>query len=196
MAKNKGLLIGLGCGGALILGLIIVVTMFVGAKNRMVALNEQIDAQWAQVENQLKRRNDLIPNLVSTVKGYAAHEKEIFTGIAEARAKLAGAKTVDDRVKANVQLESALSRLLVVVERYPDLKANQNFIRLMDELSGTENRISVERMRFNEYVKQYNLYIKMIPGSFFASIFGYQPREFFEVPEAEQAVPKVDFGVE
>jgi len=194
--KNDGMKVMLGCFGLLIIGALIFGGMFVSAKNRLVTLNEEVDNKWAQVENQLKRRNDLIPNLVSTVKGYAAHEKEIFTDIAEARAKMAGAKNVDQKVQAANQLESALSRLLVVVERYPDLKASQQFMALQDELAGTENRIAVERQRYNESVKQYNLYVKRIPGSFFASIFGYEPRTFFEVAEAEKAVPKVDFGTE
>ncbi len=194
--KNNGLKIALGCFGVIVLCVVIVGSMFIKAKNNMVELNENIDAQWAQVENQLKRRNDLIPNLVNTVKGYAKHEKEIFTDIAESRAKLAGAKTVDEKVKASGQLEGALSRLLMIVERYPDLKANQQFIALQAELAGTENRIAVERMRFNEMVRDYNKYVKKFPGSFYASIFGYAPRSFFEVPESEKAVPKVNFGTE
>jgi LemA protein len=168
--------------------------MFVGAKNRMVRMNEGVDAQWAQVENQLKRRNDLIPNLVSTVKGYAAHEKGIFTDIAEARSKLAGANTVQDKITANNQLSGALSRLLLIVERYPNLKADKQFSGLMYELSGTENRIAVERMRYNDLVRQLNTYIKGFPGMFFAGIFKYEPKPYFEVPEAEKAIPKVDFG--
>jgi len=191
---NNGLKMLLGCGGLLIIFILIFGGMFVGAKNKMVTMSEGVDGQWAQVENQLKRRNDLIPNLVSTVKGYAAHEKDIFVQIAEARSKLAGATNVKEKIDANNSLSSALARLLVVVERYPNLKADSQFLNLQHELAGTENRIAVERMRYNELVKQYNIYIKKIPGSFFASIFKYEPKPFFEVPQAEQAVPKVDFG--
>ncbi|MDI6786260.1 MAG: LemA family protein [bacterium] len=161
--------------------------------NKIVTLKENIDAKWAQVENQLKRRNDLIPNLVNTVKGYAKHEKEIFTGIAEARSKLAGAGTISDKIKASNELGGFLSRLLMVVERYPDLKANQNFSQLMHELSGTENRISVERMRYNNVVRDYNMTIKRFPGRLFALIFGFTKATYFEIEEAEKKAPKVEF---
>ncbi len=191
--KKGPMMAGCGCLGIIVILALIVGGMFMNAKNRMVLMNENIDGQWAQVENQLKRRHDLIPNLVNTVKGYAKHEKTVFTDIANARAKLAGAQTVDQKVEANNQLQSALSRLLVVVERYPTLKADVHFTALMDELNGTENRISVERMRYNEAVKEYNTYIKMIPGSLFASVFNYQPRKYFEVGKSEQETPTVDF---
>src|SRR5712692_8006197 len=132
--------------------------------NRIVALREQIDAAWAQVENQLQRRNDLIPNLVEVTKGYAAHEKEIFDHIADARARLIGAGSRDEKIEAANDLSSALSRLLVIGERYPDLKANQQFARLSDELAGTENRLATERRRYNDAVREYNTYIKKIPA--------------------------------
>ncbi len=195
--KNKGSA-ALGCAAAAIVVVVAAVLiggmMFIGAKNKMVRMSEGIDGQWAQVENQLKRRNDLIPNLVATTKGFAAHEKGIFTEIAEARAKIGGANTVQDKINANNELSGALSRLLLVVERYPNLKADKQFSALMFELSGTENRISVERMRYNDQVREFNTYIKGFPGSVFAGIFNYSPKPYFEVPKSEQAVPKVDFG--
>ncbi len=161
--------------------------------NRMVAMREEIDAAWAQVENQLKRRNDLVPNLVEVTKGYASHEKEVFLRVAEARAKLAGSGTRADKIEAANQLSSALSRLLVLVERYPELKADRQFTRLSDELAGTENRIATERRRYNERVKEYNVYIKKIPQRFYAGAFGFEPAEYFEVPEEAKTVPKVKF---
>ncbi|MFA6449373.1 MAG: LemA family protein [bacterium] len=191
---GNGFKFALGCGGLLIIGVLIFGGMFIGAKNKLVAMNEEVDAKYAQVDNVLKRRNDLIPNLVNTVKGYASHEKEIFIQIAEARSKLAGATNVQEKVDANNSISSALSRLLVIVERYPDLKADKQFINLQYELAGTENRIAVERERFNESVKTYNIYVKGFPGSFFAGLFKYQPRTMLETPQAEKEVPKVDFG--
>src|SRR3989442_6842206 len=133
--------------------------------NTMVAMRENIDAAWAQVENQLQRRNDLIPNLVEVTKGYAAHEKEIFDHVADARARLIGAGSREAKIDAANDLSSALSRLLVIGERYPDLKANQQFARLSDELAGTENRLATERRRYNEAVREYNTYIKQLPGN-------------------------------
>ena len=134
-----------------------------GTYNSLVTMDEGVKAAWAQVENQLQRRYDLIPNYVETVKGYAAHEKDVFVTVTEARSRVAGATNVSDKIKANNQLSAALSRLLVVVERYPELKANTNFIRLQDELAGTENRIAVERMRFNEMVRVYNTRLRRFP---------------------------------
>jgi LemA protein len=163
-------------------------------KNRLVTLNESIDASWAQVENQLQRRYDLIPNLVNTVKGFANQEKEIFENIANARSRLAGAKSVSEKIEASTQVESALSRLLVVVENYPNLKSDQQFTKLMDELSGAENRISVERMRYNENVKIYNLAIKHIPASYVASVFGYAQKPYFQIQDTAKQAPVVDFG--
>lgn len=172
----------------------IIAVSLMSSYNRFVSMNEEIDGLWAQVENQLQRRYDLIPNLVETVKGYASHEERVFTEIAEARAKLAGAATPQDRVAAANELESALSRLLVIVERYPDLKANQNFIALQDELAGTENRLAVARMRFNDAVKTYNTSIKRFPAVLYARMFGFDPREYFEIGEEAKEAPKVDFG--
>jgi len=161
--------------------------------NTMVSMRESIDAAWAQVENQLQRRNDLIPNLVEVTKGYATHEKEIFDHIADARARLIGAGSRDAKIDAANDLSSALSRLLVLGEQYPDLKANQQFARLSDELAGTENRLATERRRYNEAVREYNTYIKRIPGNFTARMFGFTEQKYFEVPKEAQQVPKVQF---
>jgi len=190
---KTGVKITLGIVAVIVVGAFMIGSFFLRGYNTLISKNEEVKAKWAQVENQLKRRSDLIPNLVNSVKGYAAHEKEVFTSIAESRAKLAGAGTVNEKVAAANQFESALSRLLMIVERYPDLKANESFNKLMDELAGTENRISVERMRFNETVKDYNLYIKRIPGKLFAGMFGYEKAEYFEVAEKDKEVPKVEF---
>ncbi len=161
--------------------------------NTMINMQETIKNQWAEIDNQLKRRYDLIPNLVNTVKGYAKHEKEVFTDIANARAKLAGATSINEKAKAASNLESAISRLLVIVERYPQLKADSHFTALMDELSGTENRLSVARMRYNRAVADYNKYIRMFPNNIYASWFGFKPAEYFKIPEKEKATPKVNF---
>ena len=182
----------------IILGIIILFgfllySSIAGTYNTLVTLDEGVKTAWAQVENQLQRRFDLIPNYIETVKGYAKYEKEVFIKVTEARAKVGGATNIPDKIKANNQLSSALSRLLVVVERYPDLKANQNFIRLQDELAGTENRIAVERRRYNEAVKTYNIKVRSFPTNIMAGIFGFEKAAFFEVPEAAKAVPKVTF---
>ena len=161
--------------------------------NTMVSMREQIDAAWAQVENQLQRRNDLIPNLVEVTKGYASHEKEIFERIADARAKLIGAGTRAEKIDAAENLGSALSRLLVIAENYPNLKADAQFARLSDELAGTENRIATERRRYNEAVQQYNTYIKRLPQALFARVFGFDAQPYFEAPKEAQQVPKVQF---
>jgi LemA protein len=165
----------------------------IGKYNALVKENEGVNGQWAQVENQLQRRNDLIPNLVSTVKGYAAHEEKVFADIADARAKLAGAGSIDEKAAAAGELQGALSRLLVVVENYPTLKADAQFQALMDELTGTENRLAVERMRFNELVRDFDTKIKQFPTSLFASITGFKARAYFEVAPGAQGVPQVDF---
>ncbi|MEW6546161.1 MAG: LemA family protein [Bacillota bacterium] len=162
--------------------------------NRLVSASEQVNEQWAQIESQLQRRYDLIPNLVETVRGYVAHEQEVFTAVAEARAKLAGAATTSARVEAANQLESALARLLVIVERYPELRANEQFNRLMDELAGTENRINVARMRYNEAVKQYNRMIRSFPTVLLAGMLGFGERPYFQAQEGAETAPRVDFG--
>jgi LemA protein len=161
--------------------------------NRFVSQEEAVKAQWAQVQNQLQRRNDLIPNLVETVKGYASHEKEVFQQIAESRAKLAGAQTPADAIAAANQQSAALGRLLVIAENYPNLKANEQFNRLSDELAGTENRIAVERMRYNERVQEYNTGRRQFPGVLTAKMFGFKDYPLFEAPVAAQQVPKVSF---
>jgi LemA protein len=177
---------------------VIVLAMLVGGcgYNRIVAMREQIDAAWAQVENQLQRRNDLVPNLVEVTKGYASHEREIFDHVADARARLLAGGSRDERIAAANDLSGALGRLLAIAERYPDLKANQQFARLSDELAGTENRIAVERMRYNDAVRAYNAYIKSFPVMLYANAFGFQPQKYFEAPAEAQKVPKVDFGTQ
>ncbi len=161
--------------------------------NGVIAMDENVKGKWAQVENQLKRRYDLIPNLVETVKGYATHEKELFENIAQARTQYFQAKDVKDKVKASNQLEGVLSRLLLLQERYPVLKANESFLKLQDSLEGTENRIAVERKRYNESVQILNTYIRTFFGKFYAMIASVSNAAYYEVPEAEKAVPKVKF---
>jgi LemA protein len=162
--------------------------------NRFVSQEEAVKAQWAQVENQLQRRNDLIPNLVESTKGFAQQERDVFNAIAESRAKLAGAQTTEQKIQAANEQTSALSRLLVVVENYPVLKSNETFARLMDELAGTENRIAVERMRYNERVQEYNTARRSFPANITAGIFGFQEYPLFQAPESAKNVPKVDFS--
>jgi LemA protein len=162
--------------------------------NTFVSQEESVKAQWAQVENQLQRRNDLIPNLVESTKGFAQQERDVFQAIADSRAKLAGAQTTDQKIEAANEQSSALSRLLVVVENYPQLKSSETFARLMDELSGTENRIAVERMRYNERVQEYNTARRKFPGNITNAIFGFDDYPLFQAPEAAKAAPKVDFG--
>src|SRR5213082_1259978 len=159
--------------------------------NQIVALREQIDAAWAQVENQLQRRNDLIPNLIEVTKGYAAHEKEIFERVADARAKLMSAGSRDEKIDAANEMTGALGRLLAIAEQYPDLKANQQFARLSDELAGTENRIAVERMRYNDAVREYNAYIKSFPTVLYAQSLGFKEEKYFEAPPEAQKAPRV-----
>jgi LemA protein len=177
---------------------LVVVGLAIGGKliaeyNRVITMDENVKSKWAQVENQLKRRYDLIPNLVETVKGYAQHEKEIFENIAEARTKYFQAKDVKSQVQEANRIETALSRLLLLQERYPDLKANQSFLKLQDSLEGTENRIAVERKRYNDAVQALNTYIRTFFGRFFASIAGVGEADYYEIPEAQKEVPKVKF---
>ncbi len=167
---------------------------FISTRNQMVTLEENIDAAWAEVDNQLQRRSDLIPNLVETVKGFASQEQEVFTNIANARAKLAGAGSVQEKAEGYNELQGALSRLLVVVENYPQLKSNENFIRLQDELAGTENRLAVARKRYNDAVQQFNRRIRMFPGSIIAGMLGMEKRDYFEIEESARDVPEVDFN--
>lgn len=182
----------------IVLGIILVVGFMllgtiISGYNRVITMDENIKGKWAQVENQLKRRYDLIPNLVETVKGYAAHEKELFENIAQARTLYFQAKDVKGKINASNQLEGVLSRLLLLQERYPVLKANESFLKLQDSLEGTENRISVERKRYNESVQILNTYIRTFMGRFYAMVAGVQSAEYYKVPEAEQAVPTVKF---
>lgn len=161
--------------------------------NGFVNGEEDVNKAYAQIENQLQRRMDLIPNLVNTVKGFAAHEEEVLGNIADARSRLAGANTPEEQAEANNELTGALSRLLVVVENYPELKADANFRQLMDELAGTENRLSVAREDYNAVVSDYNKKVKRMPGSIVASIFGFDEKEYFEADAAAQDAPNVDF---
>jgi LemA protein len=166
---------------------------YVGRRNEMVRKNEDVNLAWAQVDTVLQRRADLIPNLVATVQGFAAHEEKVFGDIANARAALLSAKTPADRMAANGQLDSALGRLLAIVENYPQLKSNENFLRLQDELAGTENRIAVERRRYNEVVRDYNVYISTFPNSIVAGMAGFTRKPSFEASPASREVPKVQF---
>jgi LemA protein len=162
--------------------------------NRFVSQEEAIKAQWGQVENQLQRRNDLIPNLVETVKGIAQQEKDVFGQIADSRAKLAGAQTPEQRIQAANEQSAALARLLVIVENYPQLRSNESFNRLMDELAGPENRIAVERMRYNERVQEYNVSRRRFPSNITAGLFGFKEYPLFNAPPEAERVPKVNFG--
>jgi LemA protein len=190
---SKGLKIVL-----VILGVTLVLMFMIGGKliagyNQVITLEENVKGKWAQDENQLKRRYDLIPNLVESVKGYAKHEKEIFENIAQARTQYFQAKDVKNQIKNANRLEGALSRLLLLQERYPDLKANQSFLRLQDSLEGTENRIAVERKRYNDAVQILNTYIRTFFGRLFALLAGVTQADYYEIPEAQKAAPKVKF---
>jgi LemA protein len=189
--SRAGFIIGL------VIVLVVVISLFswyIGNRNQLVVLEEDINASWAEIDNQLQRRSDLIPNLVETVKGFAAQESEVFTNIADARARLAGAGTVKEKAESYNELQGALSRLLVVVENYPQLKSNENFIRLQDELAGTENRIAVARKRYNDTVRTFNRRIRMFPSNIIAGMMGLEQRDYFEIEESARSAPQVDFG--
>lgn len=190
MSKGK---VGLIVAGIVLILIISLYSFFKGTYNNFVALDQTVKSAWAQVENQLQRRYDLIPNLVETVKGYAKQEKDVFVEVTNARAKVGGAANIPDKINANNELTSALSRLLIVVERYPDLKSNQNFMRLQDELAGTENRIAVERKRYNDAVMAYNVAVKSFPANLLAGMFGFAQATFFEAPAAAKTAPQVKF---
>ncbi|MGB7911360.1 MAG: LemA family protein [Desulfobaccales bacterium] len=187
---NKNLLVVLG---VIALVVVIIGGWLISGYNRVVTMDENVKTAWAQVDNQLKRRFDLIPNLVETVKGYATHEKEIFEHLADARTKYFQAPDVKGKIAASGDFEQALSRLLVLQENYPQLKANETFLKMMDTLEGTENRLAVERKRYNDAVRTLNTYIRTVYGRFFASLAGVQKAEYYQVPEAEKAAPKVKF---
>lgn len=181
----------------IIIGIVVVIVLLIGSLfgsyNGLVASNENVTGKWSQVENQLQRRTDLIPNLVNTVKGYASHETAVFKNVSDARAKLAGATTVADKAAANGELNGALSRLLAISENYPDLKANQNFAQLQDELAGTENRLAVARKDYNDAAQVFNTKIKSFPTVIYAGMFGFSAKDYFKADEGAKAVPKVTF---
>jgi len=171
-----------------------IAAMYVGRRNQMVVKSQAVSAEWAQVDVVLQRRADLIPNLVEMVKGYAAQEQTVFGDIAKARSTLLSAQTPAERIAANAQLEGSLGRLLAIAENYPQLKSNENFLRLQDELAGSENRIAVERRRYNETLQDYNTYIGLFPNDIFARWAGFQPNNaYFVATEAGREVPKVEF---
>ncbi len=187
-----------GVLGSIVIILLIVITFgmfYYSSYNKLIRLDESVKEAWSNVDVQLKRRADLIPNLVNSVEGYEKHEAGVFEYIANARAKLMGAKTPQDEIKANNQLEGAISRLLVIVERYPELKASKEFTRLMDNLEGTENRIAVARKRYNDIVAIYNSKIRSIPYNFIASKMGLKPMPYFKVENQKvKEAPQVNFG--
>jgi LemA protein len=201
---KKGMIIGLSIVGGVLLFIVILIMWGVGIYNNLVTLNESVNQGWSQVENQYQRRADLIPNLVSTVKGYANFEKSVLTEVTEARASVGGIKVTKDILDdpdsfqkfqaAQGQLSGALSRLLVTVENYPDLKANENFLQLQAQLEGTENRIAVERRKFNEIVQAYNTAIKRFPNAVFANMFGFRDKQYFKAAAGAETAPKVDFN--
>ncbi|MBU3180457.1 LemA family protein [Clostridium psychrophilum] len=179
---------------AIVAAIFLVIAMpIIGGYNKMVSLNQKVKVAEGNIDTQLQRRSDLIPNLVQTVKGYATQEKDIFIKIADARAKLAGAKTIPDKAQADSQLGSAVSRLLVIVENYPDLKSSQNFRDLSVALEGTENRVGISRLDYNTSVDNYNTTIKKFPNSIIAGIFGFTDKPYYKASESAKVVPKVDF---
>src|SRR4029079_6381166 len=181
--------------GVLVLIVLIAIGQYVGVRNTLVTKNEAVKAAWSQVDIVLQRRADLIPNLVETVKGYAKQEQTVFGDIAKARSALLSAGTPQDKIAANQQLDGALGRLLLIVENYPQLKSNENFLRLQDELAGTENRIAVERKRYNDTLQDYNTYIQKFPQSMFAGFAGFKVNDaYFKAAEGSREVPKVNFG--
>jgi len=177
----------------LVIGILIAILVisFIGTYNGLVSRREEVDAAWSQIDVQLQRRHDLIPNLVATVKEYAAHEEEVFASVAEARSKLAGAASISEMAEADAELSSALSRLLAIAEAYPELKANQNFINLQDELAGTENRIATARRDYNQTARSYNTSIRRFPTNIIAGMFGFESVDYFEASEAGRETPDV-----
>lgn len=191
---RRGLWIGIAFVVVIFLVALLVFGSYVSAKNQMVAKQEAVHAQWSQVDVVLQRRADLIPNLVATVKGYAKHEETVFSDIANARSALLGAHNPQEKIAANGQLDSAIGRLLVLSENYPNLKADQNFLQLQDQLEGTENRIAVERRRYNQTLQDYNTFIRQFPNSIWAGMAGFQPdNAYFQASEASKQAPSVKF---
>src|ERR1700694_5879323 len=188
---SKGLIVV----AVLVVLVLVLFGQYVGVKNQLVAKDQAVKSAWSQVDIVLQRRADLIPNLVETVKGYAQQEVTVFGDIAKARSALLSAQTPSDKIAANGQLDGALGRLLLIVENYPQLKSNENFLRLQDELAGTENRIAVERKRYNDALQDYNTYVQQFPNSFFAKIAGFKPNEaYFTATEGSREAPKVNFA--
>jgi LemA protein len=191
---RRGLWIAIGIVVVIFLVVLMVFGSYISARNQMVAKQETVKAQWSQVDVVLQRRADLIPNLVNTVKGYATHEEKVFDDIANARAALLNAKDPSGKIQANGQLDGALGRLLAISENYPNLKADQNFLALQDQLEGTENRIAVERRRYNETLRDYNTFIRQFPNSIWAGIAGFQPNNaYFEASPTSKQAPVVKF---
>lgn len=174
--------------------IVLIVAFFAGVYNNLVQSGEDVDGAWAQVENILKKRADLIPNLVETVKGYATHEEDIFVKVTEARSKVMAATSPEEAAAANEELTRALGDINVVVENYPELKANENFLSLQAELSSIENELSTERMRYNDKVKVFNKDVKKFPKNLLAKMFGFSPKEYFQISEADKETPKVNFN--
>ncbi|HEX3986974.1 MAG TPA: LemA family protein [Acidobacteriaceae bacterium] len=191
---RRGLWIAMAVIGVLVLAALLIFGSYVSAQKQMVAKQEAVNEQWANVQAVLQRRADLIPNLVATVKGYAQHEETVFADVDKAREALLAAHDPQGKMAANGQLDGALGRLLAIAENYPNLKANQNFLELQDQLEGTENRIAVERHRYNETLRDYNTYIRQIPNNIWAHLAGFQPNNnYFEASPASQNAPKVQF---
>jgi LemA protein len=200
---KKGLVAGLGCLAIIVIAGLVIGLSALGTYNNLVSLQQTVESKWGQVENVYQRRADLIPNLVATVKGYAAHESQTLEAVTASRSQVGSIKVTPDILnnpaefqkfqQAQAGLTSALSRLMVVVEKYPDLKANQNFLELQSQLEGTENRITVERMRFNEAAQAYNTKVLQFPGNIFARLFGFQKKEYFQATPGSEKAPVVDF---
>ena len=184
----------LGPIGIIVIILVVIALLFIPKYNSLVTAEENVDSKWAQVENQLQRRYDLIPNLVESVKGYSNHEQEVIANITEARAQMGSASSPEEQAVANDALTGALSRLLVVVENYPNLKADANFRQLMDELAGTENRLAVAREDYNNEVQQFNKHVKRFPGNLMAGMFGFEQKEYFKATAGADKAPSIDFS--
>lgn len=180
--------------GIIIIMLVLLALLFIPKYNSLVTAEESVYSKWAQVENQLQRRYDLIPNLVESVKGYAKHEQDIISSISEARSQMGNARTPEEQAVANDALNGALSRLLVVVENYPNLKADANFRQLMDELAGTENRLAVAREDYNNEVQAFNKNVKRFPGNLMAGMFGFEQKEYFKATAGSEKAPSIDFS--